>query len=638
MKISLGITDYGYYTNKKKKINSAQKTGLFSMPSFKSITAGGNVLKAEVYEAFEKFKTRNAQPFKNLPTEEIDKIFKIFSVFEENFICSKDAIEEVLQEKKPAIDNLYNLVSRFKSDKISLGYLLPLLNLGRNNEQKKIDFKVIEEILDFRNKAVENKHLLDTYKKKTLIREVDELLLRSPIPTYKTLKVLGEQAFIYSFKEKRDNVVNYISELGLKEIRFNTLRNLKAITNPKHLHEFKELEHYIKNLKQSLKKADSTESDKIKQEINKASSIRNSILKRALKDPKDILESALIVSALDNNGLHDEALNIIPLLTQKSKDGIEKLNRYLNKTLYEFYKLDPASEELLQTLDFTHSKYLMKLFYARRDFKENFSKLLKLINIETKKGKTIPEVLDDLNHNKITREEFGALGLNYDAWSKANPNLKFETKTQDGNVLKVQKVDMDNITHSIFLGEDACCCTKTNGSYARSAVSYITSKMIQALEFYHNDIPIGNTMCYLAKVGGEVSLILDNIEIKPQYQSNLDTLIKKLIKQYTKKLAQDIGKPDMPVYLSARRNDISTHSYKTGIQDISIIGNSGSDLIYFDFKDSDISINDSSRNFENVRLHQISEKGPEFKKICTNDYIIGSSELYINFPIDLQFD
>ena len=74
MKISLGITDYGYYTSKKKKINSAQKTGLFSMPSFKSITAGGNVLKAEVYEAFEKFKTRNAQPFKNLPTEEIDKI------------------------------------------------------------------------------------------------------------------------------------------------------------------------------------------------------------------------------------------------------------------------------------------------------------------------------------------------------------------------------------------------------------------------------------------------------------------------------------------------------------------------------------------------------------------------------------
>ena len=638
MKVSLGITDYGYYTNKKKNINSVKKTEHFSMPSFKSVTAGGNVLKAEIYEAFETFKTRNAQFFKKLSAEEIDKIFKIFSVFEENFICTKDAIEEVLHEKNPPIDALYNLVSRFKTDKIAFGYILPITNFGRDNEQKKINFKIIEELLDFRKKAVENRHLLDTYKKKTLIREIDELLLRNPSPTYNTLQILGEQAFIYSFKEKRDNVVDYISELGLKEVRFNTLRNLRAITNPKHLYEFKELERYIKNLKQSLKKANSTESDKIIQEINKASALRNTILRRSLKDPKDILESALIVSALDNNGLHDEAFNIIPLLTPKNKEDKEKLNRYLNKTLYEFYKLEPTSEELLETLDFTHSKYLMKLFYARRDFKESFTALLKVISTETKKGKTIPEILDNLRHNKITKEEFEALGLNYDAWCKTNPDLKFETKIQDGNVLKVQKVDMNNIVHSLFLGEDACCCTKTNGSYARSAVSYITSKMIQALEFYHNDIPIGNTMCYLAKVGGEVSLILDNIEIKPQYQSSLDEPIKKLIKEYTKRLAQNIGKPDMPVYLSARRNDISTHGYRTGIQDISIIGNSGSDLVYFDFRDSDININNSSRDFENVRLHQISEKGPEFKKVCTNGYIIGSSELYINFPIDPQFD
>ena len=76
---------------------------------------------------------------------------------------------------------------------------------------------------------------------------------------------------------------------------------------------------------------------------------------------------------------------------------------------------------------------------------------------------------------------------------------------------------MNNIPKSLFLGDEADCCTRVNGSFAKSSISYITSKMIQAIEVFHNQLPIENTMCYFAKINDRPALILDNIEVKPQY-------------------------------------------------------------------------------------------------------------------------
>lgn len=145
----------------------------------------------------------------------------------------------------------------------------------------------------------------------------------------------------------------------------------------------------------------------------------------------------------------------------------------------------------------------------------------------------------------------------------------------------IQKVDMNDIKHSLFLGNHSGCCTSVNGVNGWSAPNYIKNKLINAIEIKDGDEAIGNTMCYIAEVDGKLSLVLDNIELKPKYQYNaliLDGLIR-----YAKQLTKEIGCEDMAIYAGPNRHKLDLSAYEKKGRMLKIIGSTGDDWVYLDF-------------------------------------------------------
>ena len=156
-----------------------------------------------------------------------------------------------------------------------------------------------------------------------------------------------------------------------------------------------------------------------------------------------------------------------------------------------------------------------------------------------------------------------------------------DTKSDKNINITVQKADMNDIRHALFLGNDAGCCTAVDACNGYSAVTYIINKFISAIEIKDGDKFVGNTMCYLAKVDGELALVLDNIEMKSKYQYN--DKIRDAIFAYAEKLCTEIGKPDLPIYLGPNRHKVNLYNYELADRKAQIIGSSGTDKIYFDF-------------------------------------------------------
>lgn len=148
--------------------------------------------------------------------------------------------------------------------------------------------------------------------------------------------------------------------------------------------------------------------------------------------------------------------------------------------------------------------------------------------------------------------------------------------------LEVRKTDMNDISHSLFLGNHGSCCTAVgSGSNQFSAPTYIKNKMVSAIEVVDGDNFVGNTMCYIAQVDGKLSLILDNIELKADYHNN--DAIRDAIIEYAKKLCAEIGQPDMPIYAGPYRHKLRMEVFEFKKHQMQIVGNTGDDDIYLDF-------------------------------------------------------
>ena len=148
--------------------------------------------------------------------------------------------------------------------------------------------------------------------------------------------------------------------------------------------------------------------------------------------------------------------------------------------------------------------------------------------------------------------------------------------------ITVQKVDMNNVEHALFLGNHSGCCTAVGlGSNQWTAPNYVMCKMISAIEVLDGKEPIGNTMCYIAEIDGKPSLILDNIELQAKYQYNDE--IRDMLIEYAKKMTAEIGNPDMPIYAGPNRHKVDFDNFELINKDFRIIGSTGKGSIYLDF-------------------------------------------------------
>ena len=163
--------------------------------------------------------------------------------------------------------------------------------------------------------------------------------------------------------------------------------------------------------------------------------------------------------------------------------------------------------------------------------------------------------------------------------------LLLQEKPNTNNIqLTVQQVDMNNVSHSLFLGNDASCCAAIGtGMKQAIAPNYIKNKMISGMEVLVNDKPVGNTMCYIAEIENKPALVLDNIELKKDYiKESINNKIRDLMFDYAKNFTKELGNPDMPIYVGQNRNKLNLKNYPKENKEMKIIGSSGEDRIYID--------------------------------------------------------
>ena len=148
--------------------------------------------------------------------------------------------------------------------------------------------------------------------------------------------------------------------------------------------------------------------------------------------------------------------------------------------------------------------------------------------------------------------------------------------------LEIHQVDMNDISHALFLGNHGHCCTAVGtGMNQFSAPTYIMNKCISGIEIMDGDQFVGNTMCYIAKVDGKTSLVLDNIEVAQRYQDN--DQIRDAFMEYARDLCKRIGKPDMPIYAGPYRHKFDMNIYKQSYKMVEIQGSSGDQEVYIDY-------------------------------------------------------
>lgn len=150
--------------------------------------------------------------------------------------------------------------------------------------------------------------------------------------------------------------------------------------------------------------------------------------------------------------------------------------------------------------------------------------------------------------------------------------------------IHVRKADMNNVGYSLFLGNYASCCTALGSSIGNdfAAPRYIMDKFISAIEVLDDKTPVGNTMCYFAKVDGELAFVLDNIELQTKYQNN-DRIRDAIIKA-AENICKSVGKPDLPIYAGPYRHkvDLSGNEFKE--HKLKILGSTDGEDTYLDFK------------------------------------------------------
>lgn len=209
---------------------------------------------------------------------------------------------------------------------------------------------------------------------------------------------------------------------------------------------------------------------------------------------------------------------------------------------------------------------------------EHLPTLFKILSgVMEKEGFWISDNADKAIDNAKNTLKNHILKMRYREMRSANQ------KTDDRPMqMTVRKVDMNDVEYALFLGNHAGCCTAVGSGFNQwTAPNYVMCKMISAIEVLDGKEPIGNTMCYIAEIDGKPSLILDNIELQAKYQYNDE--IRDSIFDYAKKLTEEIGQPDIPIYAGPNRHKVNMEKFPIENKDFRIIGSSGDGQLYFDF-------------------------------------------------------
>lgn len=408
----------------------------------------------------------------------------------------------------------------------------------------------------------------------------------------------------------------------------------------------KQLYQMITELRRKEFESKTADFKELEKEMTKIKADINKLMQNSIKDPQKKIELFYVYKGHVNI---DDLQKLNSLIKDKSEQGVLNYQEFLTNILADLYKLSPEQRSVFEGLEFYKTPYYTKLFQAvpreqtyaygvrvqapqlQNGFYQQFLNLMNIVANETdfnsecenlltviSKGDYLQKVFDKLPQNIETKNILKQNNLKYDVWSTFDAKRDF-IQIDDRTVIK--KVDMNDIKHSLFLGNQACCCTAVgSGSRSGSAPSYPMNKFIQAIELLVDGVVAGNTMCYLATIDaksyprvtqdglGEIvvcdnektnklALILDNMEVLKPYcyeEKYLDAFIK-----YAEKLIQDIGgKSDMAIYAGHRNKFAMMDNFKKeNLMRMTILGTSGKQTLSID-SIANMPVNNGSVSFD----------------------------------------
>ena len=458
-----------------------------------------------------------------------DNFYRIISATKflgEDTLCYATSLKRERFEKLLAQVELFDTISASNALR---GMLIQKLNPTKSDVYEELEFKKNRTASLMKSESFKEFHELnESYsgKIKNLQSQLKEL----------------KQNFSDDSKQKIKNIYSQISELR------TTIANNKPT-------EFLELEKALTDIK-------------VRQ---------NNLVKESVKDPQEKIElfylyKSLLSNSISVTGTGEEFFKLFT-----TEDEAKMLKSHIKQAIKNHLKLGEDEINSLYDMKLDESPYFNKLLEADYGTASNLGAFFSTI---LKEKKAPREILDNLVQNKNSRELFEAQGYDYDAWvgfDKEKDCLQFVNGS-----LVIKKVDMSDIKHSLFLGNYVGCCTAIgSGSKAQFAPNYVLCNFVQAIELLEEGRPVSNTMCYIAQEdSGQNVLVLDNIEIRSQYK-DYDYLLDIYI-QYAKKLATDIGAPDIPIYMGARQKFKIDEKKSIGPINLKIIGSSAGHGLYLD--------------------------------------------------------
>ena len=549
--------------------------------------------------------------------------------------------------------------------------------------------------------------------------DLDELFFNFSQESLAAVKILGQKGLLSSLEKKYDTVLEQVCKLSHINTEIPQYEVLLELTNPRESKKYLKNEAKIKKMKSKFQTTQNKE--ELIKEINLYTNANKNLVANSFKDYRDKIDLANIYLNLQENSI--ARLNSLLESCQKNPSNEKQT---LDKAINALVTTDEEGH-VCKSINFINSKYLRKILESDSYFKNYFEIILYILN-NTKKNSE--EAFDRMTINSLTKTQFENEGINYDKWTKFNPEskiqksiqfnvedkkqfvirniekdlsseywdkipqkerdnlftelykagytlkevqvanydedgfadglktvsklykddkpVKFEDlsllfktirkyinknsfwNTQNENLIieisrkeilnhlvdlrstelklagqktnakfhdiTVQKVDMNNVEHALFLGNDASCCTAIgSGCNQWSAPTYVLSKMVSAIEVLDKNEPVGNTMCYIAKIDNKPALLLDNIELQNKYQYNDE--IRDMIFEYAKKLTTELGQSDMPIYAGINRHKINMENYPIENKHFTLIGTTENIPIYVDF-DTSIYYSKMSKTFQ----------------------------------------
>lgn len=617
------------------------------------------------------------------------------------------------------------------------------------------DFNSIEDVetlVRINEKALKQKHLLKSPIENLKDSEINDFFDYNRYNILSAINLLGEKVFVHSFSSKLSGVKDLCDKCCTIEKNINpeVYERLLLKLNPVKSKEYKALQNDILLLKKEYlftQKNKSVEELKVLQnKINTKTKQAQNLLDNKLHlDPDSVISKVRVLSGViqkenlerkinghsieDNKNFQNSVNNFVILLKDSTPQNNLVWNQAVYKKIFDNIGME-FNEDIAHKINLVDSKYIGEILSANTMFFKGLKDIFELVKLYP--HKSITEIFNDLDQNKITKQLFEKFGINYDKWvnfdkesfinvnlkvdkeevkSKAISNLKsifndpwyyklpqeykdnllyelekegilvknvyidslpskyaipnlyslkidnnealrktitlienelnkdiwisahpdididarkeyiynlfldriskirelLDAKSEAIGTIKIQKVDMNDLAKSLFLGNDAACCTSVGrGREQATAPKYVKNKTFSAIEILDDKKIVGNTMCYFALVNGQLALVLDNIEIKLKYKGN--DAIRDGVIDYAKKLCKEVGVPDLPIYVAGLRNKIDfKDEFSTDLFGrLQIVGNTGDDYAYLDFLNTSDRIDFNSKVYTSVCLVRVA--------------------------------